>query len=106
MTKDPADNSNIVQFPGLAGLEQGDNPHRGVIATLSHIIRQMSDLVNDVNASSITDADKAKYAGWICSASALCLRAQLEYFQQFMGDGVVDPDASPDEPGMPPRTST
>ena len=84
MTADPTD--NIVQFPGLQSPEQDVDPHCDVITTLTRIIRQMSGLVNAINEGPTNDADKAKYASWLCSASALCLRAQLEYFEQFIGD--------------------
>lgn len=103
MTADPTD--NIVQFPRPESPEQDVDPHREVIATLTHIIRQMSGLVNAINDGPTNAADKAKYATWLCSASALCLRAQLEYFDQYIG-GIerfsCDPSLRPPLPPVPP----
>lgn len=83
MTIDPPD--NIVHFPGLQSPEQDADPHRGVIVSLAHIISNIGDLVIAINEGPTTDTDKVKYTSWLCSASALCLRAQLEYFDQFIG---------------------
>lgn len=85
MTTDPPD--NIVQFPGLQSPEQDTGPHCDVIATLTRIIRQMSGLVNTINEGPASDADKAKYVGWLCSAAALCLRAQIDYLDQYIVGG-------------------
>ncbi len=103
MAIDPPD--NIVHFPGLQSPEQRADPHRNVITLLTHIIRQMSDLVNAINEGPTSDAEKAKYASWLCSASALCLRAQLEYFDQFIGGRERysdDPSFEPQLPSEPP----
>ena len=98
--------NNIVHFPGLQAPEQEADPHRNVITSLTDIIRQMSDLVNAINSGPATDADKVKFATWLCTASALCLRAQMEYFDQFVGDSKTIPGASSFDPPQPPSPST
>ena len=100
MTSAPT--NNVLPFPGAGGPDQDANPHREVIAALTHLIRQMSDLVNAINKGSTTDADKAKFGGWLCNASALCLRVQMEYFAQFIGGGEQLSGGSPPEPEPPP----
>lgn len=100
MTIGPPD--NIVHFPGLQGPEQDTNPHRRVIVSLAHIIRDMSDLVSAINEGPTTDADQVKYTSWLCSASALCLRAQIEYFEQFIGSSERFSNGPSFEPPMPP----
>ena len=96
---------NVVDFPGLQNLEQDAGPHRDVIATVTHIIRQMSGLVNAINEGPATDAEKAKYAIWLYSASALCLRVQLEYFDHFIDGSARTSDGpsfqAPLSPGPP-----
>ena len=96
---------NVVQFPGTVGPDQEADAHREVIATLTLIIRQMSDLVNAINEGPTTDGDKAKFASWLCSASALCLRVQMDYFAQFIGGGEQISGGSPHEPETPPGPS-
>ncbi|MGU9982525.1 hypothetical protein ACJ4V0_21030 [Phreatobacter sp. HK31-P] len=104
MTINPLD--NIVQFPGLHSPEQDVDPHREVVAALTHIIRQISGLVNAINEGPTTDVDKAMYAGWLCSASAMCLRAQLEYFDQFIGGRERVSDAPAFDPPLRPGPPT
>jgi len=96
---------NVVQFPGNPCPDQEENPHRDVITRLTHVIRQISDLVNAINNGPTTDADKAKFAGCLCSASALCLRAQMEYFAEFIGGGEMTSSGSPHAPDTPPGPS-
>lgn len=96
---------NVVQFPGAVGPDHESVAHRDVIATLTLIIRQMSDLVNAINEGPTTDADKANFASWLCSASALCLRVQMDYFAQFIGGGEQTSGGSPQEPEISPGQS-
>ncbi|KAF0125797.1 MAG: hypothetical protein FD152_2727 [Xanthobacteraceae bacterium] len=104
MTIDPPD--NIVHFPGLQSPEQDADPHRGVIVSLAHIITNMGDLVIAINEGPTTDTDKVKYTSWLCSASALCLRAQLEYFDQFIGGRERVSDAPAFDPPLRPGPPT
>ncbi len=104
MTTNPRD--NIIRFPGLENPGPEANSHRDVIASLTGIIQQMSELVKTINEGPMTDVDRATYASWLCSASALCLRAQLEYFDQFVGDSKTIPGASSFNPPQPPGPAT
>lgn len=83
MIADPS--NHVVHFPGPQGPEQVADPHRDVIASLTKIIRQISDLASAIKEGPTTDADMAKYPGRLSFVSALCLRAQIEYFDQFTG---------------------
>lgn len=97
--------SNIVRFPGQHGPDQNSDPHRDVIVTLAHLMRQMNGLVNSINKGSIEDNDKIKYNSWLCEASTLCLRTQLNYFEQFCDRRALRADATPLGNPLPPGGS-
>lgn len=97
---------NTHNFTSQQNPEQDVDPHRDVVAALTQIILQMSGLVSAINDGSSTDDDKAKYVGWLCSASALCLRAQLEYFDQFVGGRERGSDGLALDTSLPPGSSS